>query len=216
MTFSIIARNPKTGEIGGAAATGNLCVGGWVLRGDIKKGITTSQGFYPSTVWGENILINLNKFSPAVASNKIIKKDRNKNYRQFSCMNKFGKGFSFTGNKNIKFYDQIVLPNLVISGNMLSNNKIVAQIAKNFSLKNKSLSQSLIDALKIGKKYGSDKRGLMSAAILVLNENKPPINIRVDYDINPISKLEKILKMTNRPNYKNWLRKLPTNKKQYK
>ena len=50
-------------------------------------------------------------------------------------MNKFGKGFSFTGNKNIKFYDQIVLPNLVISGNMLSNNKIVAQIAKNFSLK---------------------------------------------------------------------------------
>ena len=131
-------------------------------------------------------------------------------------MNKFGKGFSFTGNKNIKFYDQIVLPNLVISGNMLSNNKIVAQIDKNFSFKNKSLSQSLIDSLNIGKKYGSDKRGLMSAAILVLNENKPPINIRVDYDINPISKLEKILKMTNRPNYKNWLRKLPTNKKQYK
>ena len=31
MTFSILARNPKTGEIGGAAATGNLCVGGWVL-----------------------------------------------------------------------------------------------------------------------------------------------------------------------------------------
>ena len=56
----------------------------------------------------------------------------------------------------------------------------------------------------------------MSAASLVLNENKPPNNIRVDYDINPISKLEKIIKMTNRPNYKNWLRKLPTNKKQYK
>ena len=32
MTFSILARNPKTGEIGGAAATGNLCVGGWVLN----------------------------------------------------------------------------------------------------------------------------------------------------------------------------------------
>ena len=50
MTFSILARNPKTGEIGGAAATGNLCVGGWVLRGDIKKGVTASQGFYPSTL----------------------------------------------------------------------------------------------------------------------------------------------------------------------
>jgi uncharacterized Ntn-hydrolase superfamily protein len=67
MTFSILARNPKTGEIGGAAATGNLCVGGWVLRGDIKKGVTASQGFYPSTIWGENILNNLNKYSPTKA-----------------------------------------------------------------------------------------------------------------------------------------------------
>ena len=56
MTFSIIARNPKTGEIGGATATGNLCVGGWVLRGNVDKGVTATQGFYPSTIWGENIL----------------------------------------------------------------------------------------------------------------------------------------------------------------
>ena len=47
MTFSIIARNPKTGEIGGATATGNLCVGGWVLRGNVEKGVTATQGFYP-------------------------------------------------------------------------------------------------------------------------------------------------------------------------
>ena len=99
---------------------------------------------------------------------------------------------------------------------MLGNRNVVKKIVENFKFKNESLALSLINALKIGKKYGSDKRGLTSAAILVLNENKPPINIRVDYDINPISKLEKILKMTNRPNYKNWLRKLPTNKKQYK
>ncbi len=136
MTFSILARNPKTGEIGGAAATGNLCVGGWVLRGDIKKGVTASQGFYPSTIWGENILNNLNKYSPTTATNKVIKNDKQKHYRQVSCLNLSGKGFSFTGNKNTKYFNQIVLPNLVVSGNMLSNDKVINKIVDNFKFKN--------------------------------------------------------------------------------
>ena len=212
MTFSIIARNPKTGEIGGATATGNLCVGGWVLRGNVDKGVTATQGFYPSTIWGENILKILNKYPPTKAANKIIQRDKNKNYRQISCLNLKGQGFCFTGNKNIKYSDQIVLPNLVVCGNMLGNRNVVKKIFENFKFKNESLALSLINALKIGKKYGSDKRGLMSAALLILNKNKPPLNIRVDYDISPIKKLEKIFKMTNKLKYKNWTKKLPTKK----
>ena len=48
MTFSILARDPTTGAIGGAAATGSLCVGGWVLRGDLAAGMSASQGAAPS------------------------------------------------------------------------------------------------------------------------------------------------------------------------
>ena len=210
MTFSILARNPKTGEIGGAAATGNLCVGGWVLRGDIKKGVTASQGFYPSTIWGENILNNLNKYSPTTATNKVIKNDKQKHYRQVACLNLSGKGFSFTGNKNTKYFNHIVMPNLVVSGNMLSNDKVINKIVDNFKFKNEPLAKTLLEALKIGKKFGSDKRGLMSTALLVFKKNNPPLNIRVDYDTNPVTKLEKILKMTNKTKYKEWLKKLPS------
>jgi len=210
MTFSILARNPKTGEIGGAAATGNLCVGGWVLKGDIKKGVSASQGFYPSTIWGENILNYLNKYSPKTAINKVIKNDKKKHYRQVACLNLSGQGFSFTGNKNINYCSHIVLPNLVVSGNMLSNNKVINKIVDNFKFKKEPLAKILLEALKIGKKFGSDKRGLMSAALLVFKKNNPPLNIRVDYDINPLVKLEKILEMTNKVKYKQWLKKLPT------
>jgi len=210
MTFSILARNPKTGEIGGAAATGNLCVGGWVLRGDIKKGVTASQGFFPSIIWGENILNNLNKYSPTTATNKVIKNDKQKHYRQVACLNLSGKGFSFTGNKNTKYFNHIVLPNLVVSGNMLSNDKVINKIVYNFKFKYEPLAKTLLEALKIGKKFGSDKRGLMSAALLVFKKNNPPLNIRVDYDTNPLAKLEKILKMTNKIKYKEWLKKLPS------
>ena len=80
----------------------------------------------------------------------------------------------------------------------------------NFKFKNEPLAKLLLEALKIGKKYGSDKRGLMSAALLVFKKNNPPLNIRVDQDTNPLVKLEKILKMTNKTKYRKWLKKLPT------
>ena len=56
MTFSILARDPVSGAIGGAAATGSLCVGGWVLRGHVSAGMSASQGAAPSTIWGEEVL----------------------------------------------------------------------------------------------------------------------------------------------------------------
>ena len=56
MTFSLLARDPATGAIGGAAATGSLCVGGWVLRGSLAGGMSASQGKAPSTFWGEDVL----------------------------------------------------------------------------------------------------------------------------------------------------------------
>ena len=56
MTFSILAQDLNTGCMGGAAATGSLCVGGWVLRGDSRAGMSASQGAAPSTLWGEDAL----------------------------------------------------------------------------------------------------------------------------------------------------------------
>ncbi|MGB8622090.1 MAG: DUF1028 domain-containing protein, partial [Paracoccaceae bacterium] len=50
MTYSILARDEKTGRVGGAAATGSFCVGGWVLRGDPRSGMSASQGTAPSTL----------------------------------------------------------------------------------------------------------------------------------------------------------------------
>ncbi len=56
MTFSLLARDPATGAIGGAAATGSLYVSGWVPRGTLAGGMSASQGKAPSTLWGEAVL----------------------------------------------------------------------------------------------------------------------------------------------------------------
>ena len=56
MTFSGITFDHKTGIYAGAATTGSLCVGGWVLRGDIESGLAASQGTAPSTFWRDGAL----------------------------------------------------------------------------------------------------------------------------------------------------------------
>ena len=65
MTFSLLARDPESGALGGAAATGNLCVGAWVLRAKAGIGISASQGHYPSTLWGEAVLDVMADGTPA-------------------------------------------------------------------------------------------------------------------------------------------------------
>ena len=53
MTFSVLTFDENEGVYAVAAATGSLCVGGWVLRGDIESGLVASQGTSPSSFWRE-------------------------------------------------------------------------------------------------------------------------------------------------------------------
>ena len=76
MTISVLAIDEKTGRIGGAAATGSLCVGGWVLRGHADSGMSASQGTAPSTLWGEEVLVRMS--AGAAAADAAERRKKNK------------------------------------------------------------------------------------------------------------------------------------------
>ena len=86
MTISILALDEKTGTYGGAAMTGSLCVGGWVLRGDAESGLSASQGSLPSTMWGQNVLSLMRDGASAkVAVQQIVTADGGRDERQLSA-----------------------------------------------------------------------------------------------------------------------------------
>ena len=75
----------NTNEIGGAAATGSYCVGGWVLRGSLNAGLSASQGASASTLWGEQTLDYLKSgLNAEDAINKVVNVDAGKEHRQLS------------------------------------------------------------------------------------------------------------------------------------
>ena len=210
MTFSILAFDPISKAFGGASATGNICVGGWVLRADPRYGISATQGAEVSTLWGEDVIKIMGQgFNAKEAVLKTIENDHKKNFRQLSAIDTKGNSNSFDGKSNEKFIGSYSEKNLVISGNTLKNQEVIPAMLDEFKLQQKEFPQKLIRALYKGFESGGDIRGIQSAALLIVSLKYPPINLRVDLSPNPIFELENLYKKTLEKKYKNWLKLLP-------
>lgn len=216
MTFSLLGYEPEEGTFYGASATGNLCVGGWVLRGDSRVGLTASQGADPSTLWGEDILkLMIEGYQPEDALNKITQADKGRENRQVAVIGNRGEGAVFSGMNNLPIVDSIVEDNLALSGNILQSNKVLSKMREAYFEESKCELQKLWEVLNAGASAGGDVRGLMSASILVLNDRKPPISLRVDYSDDPLRDLSKLIQKIKDEKYQNWLKELPTRHNPY-
>ena len=210
MTFTILVYDPLTETFGGATATGNICVGGWVLRGDMLGGISATQGSEVSTVWGEDTIeLMKKKISSEKAIKKVVRNDINKDYRQLSAIDLQGNSYCFNGNSNEDFVDSINEKNFVISGNTLKNTNVVNSIYKGYNQEENTFVQKLINGLKKGDEEGGDKRGLMSAAILILSKHHPPIDLRVDFSLSPLKDLQTLYDKFCDKKYSQWFKNLP-------
>ncbi len=211
MTFSLLARDPGTGALGGAAATGNLCVGGWVLRGTAGVGLSASQGHYPSTVWGEEVLRAMEDgLAPEKAVQNTVSPDPGRASRQLLALNRRGLGAAFSGDQNVPAVSDAVRPNICAGGNMLSDPSVVPAMVDGYATAKGSFLRSLLAGLDAGARAGGDARGLMSAAILILSEDHPPIDLRVDLSDAPLAALSDLVNAVEDRDYSDWVRALPT------
>ena len=217
MTFSLLSLDKTTGILAGASATGNLCVGGWVLRGHPFGGLTASQGAEPSIVWGDETLKQMeNGVSASNAIKGTTNNDPRREYRQIAAIDIDGKTNVYSGGKNGVIIDEIVEDGLVLAGNILSNRNVLKKMYDTFKKPHDSVEEKLIASLRAGAKAGGDSRGLMSAALLVFKPQQPPITLRVDYHETPIDQLENILKKIREPAYDAWFKTLPSYQKEEK
>ncbi len=211
MTFSLLTFDRATGQFGGVSATGNLCVGGWVLRADALAGLSASQGAEPSVLWGEDVLTRMKGGSTAsTAVSEVTAPDPRRDWRQLAALDADGGGGAFSGRHNGSLARHIVEPDLVVAGNILANEDVLPRMLQGFRRSSGDLGDRLIASLRSGAEAGGDSRGLMSAALLVVSADKPPLTLRVDYDDSPIDRLSCLLARTRETAYSQWLDELPT------
>ncbi|MCH8467435.1 MAG: DUF1028 domain-containing protein [Roseinatronobacter sp.] len=211
MTFSILAQDLSTGAFGGAAATGSLCVGGWVLRGDSRAGMSASQGAAPSTIWGEEALALMRAGQDAGAClTHLIQPDRGRDWRQLALLDRQGRTACHTGAHNTDWKGALVAPGLVVSGNLLAGPQVLDALRTGYLEACGTFAQRLLAALASAEAAGGDTRGLQSAALLVVADDAPPLSLRVDWAENPIAALSDLLGRSQSGDYAAWLPTVPT------
>ncbi|MFC5077162.1 hypothetical protein VTH8203_00630 [Vibrio thalassae] len=211
MTYSLLLKDEESNAICGVAATGNLCVGGWVLRAQAGIGISASQGHSPSTFWGEEALALMNKGQgPHEVVHGLVGPDAGREYRQLSVVNSAGVTSVFTGRKNGDYHGSIQFDNGVACGNLLAGKAVLTDIVDFVNTSSLPLIPKLITSLEIGENQGGDIRGLQSAALLVVKPDAPPLSLRIDYSERPIKALMALYSRVTTQEYQEFLNSVPT------
>ncbi len=211
MTFSILAQDLNTGALGGAAATGSLCVGGWVLRGDSRAGLSASQGAAPSTMWGEDALVRMRAGDTAEqALAAVVCADAGREWRQLALLDSAGGTACHTGTKNTDWRGSLAASGLVVSGNLLAGSQVLEALRDTFLTARGDLAERLLASIAAAEAAGGDTRGLQSAALLVVSNDTPPLTLRVDWSENPICALRDLHRRSQSGAYAAWLPSVPT------
>jgi uncharacterized Ntn-hydrolase superfamily protein len=211
VTISILAFDEKTGAYGGAATTGSLCVGGWVLRGDAESGLSASQGSLPSTMWGNDVLTLMRSgTSAADAVAQVTSADTGRAERQLAALDPQGRTGHFTGANSIAVADVRTAPHVVVTGNLLASHDVLDACLDGFLTAPGPLDTRLMTALEAADTAGGDSRGLLSAALLVVSRTQPPMTLRIDHSETPLADLRDLHQRATSGLYGDWTRYVPT------
>ena len=211
MTISILAFDEKTGSYGGAATTGSLCVGGWVLRGDAESGLTASQGSLPSTLWGTNALTLMRAGASAPdAVAAVTGPDAGRDQRQLAALDLTGRTAGFTGSDSVSVAGEAADRHVIVAGNLLSSEAVIPACLDGFLASTDSFDLRLLAALDAAARAGGDSRGLLSAALLVVSRTAAPLTLRIDRSDAPLADLRALHGHATTGAYADWARLVPT------
>ena len=200
MTFSIVARCPRTGALGVATSSKALAAGGGVPYCRASVGAIASQSF-SNPYLGIDGLSLLEQGLPAErALERLIEKDAGRDLRQLAIVDKDGRVAAYTGERCIDWAGHVAGGGYVCLGNMLTGEDVVKAMAAAFERSiEEELPERLIRALEAGQDAGGDRRGRQSAGIhVVQTEEYPYCDLRVDDHTEPVAELRRVLTIFQR------------------
>jgi uncharacterized Ntn-hydrolase superfamily protein len=211
MTWSIIARDNATGQIGIAVATRFFAVGARVPHIAAGIGGIATQALVNPYYGIDGIKLLREGRKPRDIVETLIAADSGHQSRQLHIMDAGGRVAAFTGRDCVDWCGHIEGNGFSIAGNMLAGASVLDDTAKSLIAGEKlAFAQRLIAAMRAGEAAGGDKRGKQSAALLIYGEEEwSDLNLRVDDHTDPLSELER-LEAVSRERWVHFRKYLPT------
>lgn len=211
MTWSIIARDPTTGQFGVAVATKFFAVGARVPHIAAGVGGIATQALVNPYYGIDGVRLLHEGREPDDIVNILIAADGGRESRQLHIMDAKGRIAAHTGRECVDWCGHIQGDGFSIAGNMLAGAAVLDDTAKAYVTNAKlAFPQRLIAAMHAGEAAGGDKRGKQSAALLIHgNEEWSELNLRVDDHADPLRELER-LEQVSRERWVHFRAFLPT------
>jgi uncharacterized Ntn-hydrolase superfamily protein len=199
MTYSIVARDPETGDLGVAVQTCNFAVGAGVPWARAGVGVVASQAF-GEPAYGPRILDALD--AGASASDAIVAAqalDPRAALRQLGVVTASGDSASFTGAMCVGEAGDLQGEGYAIQANMMANARVWPAMSQAYESANGAFVDRLLAALFAAEAAGGDARGAMSAALVIVSGERQELpgqgaryDLRVDAAERPLDELARL------------------------
>jgi len=209
-TFSIVARDPATGELGVAVQSHWFSVGSIVAWAEAGVGAVATQSFVDPS-YGKNGLDLMRSGRSATDTLKeLLAKDEAREVRQVAMIDAQGRVDAFTGKNDIQAAGHIVGNNFSVQANLMLNDKVWPAMARAFENTKGDLADRMMAALDAAQLAGGDIRGRQSAALIVVT-GKPTgqawkdrtFDLRVDDNPEPLKELRRLVTLQRAYNHMN-------------
>ena len=209
-TFSIVARDPATGELGVAVQSHWFSVGPIVPWVEAGVGAVATQSFVDPS-YGKNglELMRAGKSAPD-ALKELLEKDEGREVRQVAMIDAQGRVDAWTGKNDIQAAGHMIGKNFSVQANLMLNDKVWPAMARAFENTKGDLADRMLAALDAAQAVGGDIRGRQSAAMIVVT-GKPTgqvwkdriFDLRVDDSPQPLLELRRLVKLQRAYNHMN-------------
>jgi uncharacterized Ntn-hydrolase superfamily protein len=202
VTYSIVARDPKTGELGVAVQTCMFAVGSVVPWAEAGVGAVATQAMSEVAYGPRGLAAMKDGASAADALQRARAADDAEVLRQVGVVDANGNAAAFTGDLCIDFAGHHCGDGYAVQANMMATDRVWPAMAEAYEHAQGALADRMLAALFAGEAAGGDARGSMSAALVVVNAarsegegSRPTIDVRVDDHPRPLDELARLLRV---------------------
>ncbi|MEX2451933.1 MAG: DUF1028 domain-containing protein [Rhodospirillales bacterium] len=201
-TFSIVALDPKTGDLGVGVQSRYFAVGSVVPHAKAGVGAVATQALGKLSHGTRGLDLLARGMAPAAVLETLLADDPDGQKRQVGLIDAAGRTAIHTGGECLPWAGGRTGKNYAVQGNILTGPEVVDAMAETFEAATGDLANRIMASLKAGQKAGGDKRGRQSAALLIVRkdggyggENDRYIDLHVEDHATPIQELQRLLRI---------------------
>jgi len=199
-TYSIVARDAQTGQMGVAVQSHWFSVGALVAWAEAGVGAVATQSLVDPSYGSKGLALMAQGVRPDIALQELLAADENPDIRQVAMINARGEVAAHTGGRCIAHADHYVGTGYSVQANLMGPETVPQAMATAYENAKGPLAERLVTALAAAQNEGGDIRGRQSAAILVVKAeatgekwNDVLVDLRVEDHPDPVAELTRLL-----------------------